>query len=153
MFSKEFDQLDAEKIFMNYLEKGITNIPQLFFAIFSLEGIILNFFKRRESSNKKYTQLTKEITEKPNKDSKDKDDCAMSESKEAEDEKMESEEEIAPPKRLPSPKPVIEPEVKVVIEKKVEQKQEKKSKKQAQPKAVSRETRKTRPKKTNVIIQ
>jgi hypothetical protein len=153
LFSKEFDQLDADKKILNFLENGITNLPQLFFALFAFEGIVTNFFKRRESSNKKYVQLTKEITEKPDKErkEKEKDDILIIEKEQI---KYEEEERVVTEEDLPqiskydsTPLTIIEEKV---IEPEPVPQKEPKVKKQPQPKTVSKDSRKTRPKKANV---
>jgi hypothetical protein len=152
LFSKEYDILDAEKIFLNYLENSILNISQLFFAAYAFEGIIVNFFKRRESLNKKYTQLTKEITENV-KTTKE----IVKEIKEHQDEKNDV---IIVEKDQMK---IIEESEKAITEEEngtvysnnnivPDEPEEKKPEKSSSKKVQNKEARKTRPKKINVNL-
>jgi hypothetical protein len=155
LFSKEYDQLDAEKTFVSYIENNILNVTNLYFAVYAFEGIINNFFKRRESSNKKYTGLTKEISDNNVKPVKESDDHIM-EKQEEEDKPVTEEEKdivVVPAEN----ENAVMPNNNTIVEASPFQEKVKVVKKSSLTKGiakplVTKDTRKTRPKKITVNI-
>jgi hypothetical protein len=60
---KDFENLELEVAYYDYLSKKIFSTSSLFFAVYIFESLINNFFKRREFVSKRISGLSREATE------------------------------------------------------------------------------------------
>ena len=60
---KDYENLELEEAFKDYLTNRIFSTPSLFFALHIFEALINYFFKRREFVNKRISGLSREATE------------------------------------------------------------------------------------------